>query len=119
MSYINDIAAQRELLEKSLVKINGLLSQKLGIKVHFKLEEKKDWCDRIYYKLHDDTNIRELCGVAKYAFEEITIGTWGIYWSDDYVTLSFYYFYTHPRGGSNATELCSVLIENDEVTIIK
>lgn len=118
MNYQNDVVAQKGFLERNLFRLNELLSQKLGIKVHFKLEEKKDWCGRIYYNLHDYTNLRELCGVAKFAFDEITIGTWGIYWSDDYVTLSFNYFYHHPRGGNNSTELCSVLIKNDELNIM-
>lgn len=115
----NDIVAQREFLEKNIKRLNEVLSMKLGIKVHLQLEEKKDWCGRVYYNLYDHTNLRELCGVAKFAFKEITIGTWGIYWNDGYVVLSFNYFYTHPMGGRNAAELCSVLIENDEITIIK
>ena len=114
-----DYKAQREFLEKNIKGLNEVLSLKLGIKVHLQLEEKKDWCGRIYYNLHDYTNLRDLCGVVKFAFDEITIGTWGIYWNDDYVVLSFNYFYHHPRGGSNSTELCYVLIENDEVTIMK
>ena len=119
MSYKNDIVAQRECLEKNIKKLNELLSLKLGIKVHLQLEEKEEWHGRIYYKLHDDTNLRDLCGVAKYAFETITIGSWGIYWHDDYVVINFHYFYTHPSGGSNGTELFSVLIKDDEITIIR
>lgn len=119
MNYKNDVVAQREFLEKHIVGLNELLSKKLGIKVHLQLEEKKDYAKRTYYKLYDDTNLRDLCGVVKYAFKEITIGTWGIYWHDDYVVIDFHYFYTHPRGGSNGVELCDVLIKGDEITIIK
>ena len=68
MNYKNDIAAQKEFLDKNLIGLNNLLSLKLGVKVHLKLEEKKDWCGRIYYELHDYTNLRDLCGVAKFAF---------------------------------------------------
>ena len=119
MNYKNDVVAQKEFLEKNKKGLNEILSLKLGIKVHLQLEEKTEWNGKIYYKLHDYTNLRDLCGVAKYAFEEITIGTWGIYWHDDYVVTHFNYFYTHPDGGSNGTDLCSVLIKDDEITIIK
>ena len=119
MNYKNDIVAQKEFLNKNIKGLNEILSLKLGIKVHLQLEEKKDWRGCVYYKLHDYTNLRDLCGVAKYAFKEITIGSWGIYWHDDYVTIDFHYYYTHPRGGSNGVELCDVLIEGDEITIIR
>jgi len=119
MSYKNDIVAQREVLERNLIALNGLLSQKLKHKVHLKLEEKQDWTKRISYELHDNENIRDLCGVIKYAFKEVTIGSWGIYWHDDYVVINFHYFYIHSDGGSNAAELCSVLIKDDEITFIR
>ena len=119
MSYKNDVIAQREFLERNLEGLDELLSQKLGIQVHLQLQEKTSWNGKISYKLYDDTNLRDLCGVVKYAFEEITIGTWGIYWNDDDVIINFYYFYTHPGGGSNGTDLCHVLIKDDTITIIK
>lgn len=119
MNYKNDIVAQREFLEKHKSDLNVLLTKKLGVKVHLQLEEKKDWRGSVYYKLHDYTNLRDLCGVAKHAFKEITIGSWGIYWHDDYVVIDFHYYYTHPRGGSNGVELCDVLIKDGEITIIK
>lgn len=119
MSYKNDVVAQKEVLEKNLVGLNNLLSQKLGIKVHLYIKERKMWTGEIYYELLDDTNLRDLCGVAKYAFEKITIGSWGVYWGDDDVVIKFNYYYTHPGGGSNGTELCTVIIKDDEITFIK
>ena len=110
-----DYKQQREFLEKNIKGLNEVLSLKLGIKVHLKIEERKGWTGEIHYSLSDDTNLRDLCGVAKYAFETITIGSWGIYWGDDIVTISIYYYYTHPQGGSNATELCVVGIKDDEI----
>ena len=119
MSYKNDFVAQKELLEKNIKGLNEVLSLKLCIKVHLKLEEKKDGYGRVYYDLHDYANLRDLCGVAKFAFETITIGSWGIYWEDDDVVIKFNYYYTHPGGGSNATELCYVRIKDDDITIIR
>ena len=119
MNYKNDAVMQKDFLERNLDGLNDLLSQKLGIQVKLNLEEKKDCRGRIYYNLHDYTNIRDLCGVAKFAFKEIIIGTWGIYWNEDYVVLNFHYFYTHPSGGSNGCELCSVVIRDEEMSIIR
>ena len=119
MSYKNDIVAQKEVLERNLVALNGLLSQKLKHKVYLKLEEKQDWTKKTIYKLNDNENIRDLCGVIKYAFKEVIIGSWGIYWGDDDVVIDFHYFYTHPSGGRNGAELCSVWIKDDVITIIE
>ena len=122
MSYKNNIDMQKEVLERNIQRLNELLSDKLGYKVHLQLEVKNDRALRTCYKLYDNTNIRDLCGAIKYAFKEVTIGSWGIYWDDDYVVINFHYFYTHPQGGSNGAELCSVLIElieEDKITIIK
>ena len=119
MNYKNDVVAQKEFFNKNIKELNEMLSLKLGIKVHLQLEEKKDWRGSVYYILHDYTNLRDLCGVAKFAFEEITIGSWGIYWQEDYVVINFHYYYTHPSGGSNGTELCIVSISDDKITIIK
>lgn len=118
MNYVNNVGAQRKCLEDNLNDINDLLSQKLGVRVSLRIIERKGFAGEIFYELQDDTNLRELCGVAKYAFETITIGSWGIYWNDDDVVISFNYYYTHPSGGSNGTRLCAIRIKDNNVDII-
>lgn len=117
MSLKNNIDEQRVYLERNLGQLNTVVSAVLGIKTDLKIEEKTDWRKATYFKIIDDGNIRDCCGVMAKAFKEVTIGTFGVWWSDEGVCMDLHFNYVHNSGGSNGAEFCSIDIVNDFVKI--
>ena len=117
MSFKNNIDEQREYLQRNLEQINTVVSAVLGIKTHLRIEEKKDYLKQTYFKIIDDRNILDCCGVMAKAFTEVTISNFGMWWSDDGVCMDLHFNYIHNGGGSNGAEFCRIDIINDFVKI--
>ena len=117
MNLKNNVDEQRAYLEKNLEQLNTVVSAVLGIRTHLRIEEKKDYRKQTYFKVIDDRNIRDCCGVMAKAFTEVTISNFGIWWSDEGVCMDLHFNYVHNSGGSNGAEFCRIDIVNDFVKI--
>ncbi len=117
MSLKYNIDKQREYLERNLKALNTVVSAVLGIGVCLQIKEQTDYRKQTYFKLIDDRNIRDCCGVMAKAFKEVTISNFGIWWSDEGVCFDLHFNYVHLSGGSNGAEFCRIDIINDFVTI--
>ena len=117
MSLKNNVDEQRAYLERNLEQLNTVVSAVLGIRTYLRIEEKTDYRKQTYFKIIDDRNIRDCCGVMAKAFKEVTIGNFGIWWSDEGVCMDLHFNYVHINGGSNGAEFCRIDIVNDFVKI--
>ncbi len=117
MSLKHDVNEQREYLERNLEQLNTVVSAVLGIRTHLRIVEKTDFRKQTYFKVIDDRNIRDCCGVMAKAFQEVTISNFGIWWSDEGVCMDLHFNYVHNSGGSNGAEFCRIDIVNDFVKI--
>lgn len=117
MDLKNNIAEQKEYLERNLEQLNTVVSAILGYKTDIFIKEIKQG-DKIYLKVVDDRNIREQCGVMAKAFSEIIIKNFGMWWSENGVCMDLQFSYEHIDGGSNGAKFCTISIVNDLVTIV-
>lgn len=117
MSLKNNIDEQREYLKKNLDQLNIVVSAVLGIETRLKIKEKTNYCGQTYFKIIDDENIRDYCGVMAKAFREVTISNFGIWWNDEGVSMDLHFNYIHNSGGSNGAEFCRIDIINNFVKI--
>lgn len=117
MDLRNNVVEQREYLERNLEQLNTVVSAVLGIRTHLRIVEKKDYRNATYFKIVDDRNIRNCCGVMTKAFKEVTISNFGIWWSDEGVCMDLNFDYVHIDGGSNGAKFCTVDIIDDFVKI--
>lgn len=108
---------KRKLLENNLSKINDFLSKKLEIKTNLQIIENTSYRNETYFTMIDKTNIREMCGVMRYAFENVYISTFNIWFDDDLesATLDFHFCYEHIDGGENGAHFCMVIVENGNI----
>ena len=118
MSLKNNVDKQREYLERNLEQLNTVVSAVLGIRTHLRIVEEVNCYKETYFKVIDDRNIRNLCGVMAKAFKEVTISSFGMGWSDEGVGMSLHFNYDHIYGGSNGADFCRINIVNDFVKII-
>lgn len=118
MSLKNNIDEQREYLQRNLEQLNGVVSAVLGIKTHLRIEEKTNYRKETYFEIIDDRNIRDCCGIMTKAFREVTIGNFGMWWSDEGVCMDLRFNYQHINSGSNGAEFCRISIIDDFVKII-
>ena len=118
MSLKNSVDEQREYLERNLEQLNTVVSAVLGIRTHLRIVEEIDCYKQTYFKVIDDRNIRNLCGVMAKAFKEVTISSFGMGWSDEGVGMSLHFNYDHIDGGSNGVDFCGINSVNDFVKII-
>lgn len=112
---VND---QREFLKRNLSKINIVTSAYLGARVNLKLNERKTYRNETYFKLIDNSNFRDCCGVMSKAWKEVIIDTFDIWWEEDAAILSMHFSYEHINGGHNGAEFCRLRVYDDFVTII-
>jgi hypothetical protein len=116
MSLKNNIDEQRKYLERNLEQLNTVVSAVLGYRTHLEIIEKTN--NRgTYFKVIDNRNIRDKCGVMAKAFTEVTISNFGIWWSDEGVCFYLHFNYVHIGGGSTGAEFCRIDIVNDFVQI--
>lgn len=117
MDLKNNATEQREYLERNLEQLNTVVSAVLGIKVELKIKEHTDYRNITYFRLEDNDNFRDKCGIMAKAFKEVSIQSFGIWWNDDGVVIKFDFHYEHIDGGTNGAYFCTVDIIDNFVKI--
>ena len=117
MSLKDDIAEQREYLEKNLEQLNTVVSAILGYKTDRFIKDIKSG-NTIYYRIIDDRNIKEKCGAMAKAFKKVTIENFGMWWKENGVIMDLQFSYEHNDGGTNGAKFCTIYIEDGLVKII-
>lgn len=117
MSLKDNITEQKEYLENNLEQLNTVVSAILGYKTQLKIKEEKDYRNKTYFKVVDDRNLKEKCGVMEKAFSKITVENFGMWWMDNGVCMDLQFSYEHIGGGSNGAKFCTINIINGLVTI--
>ena len=111
-----DINEQRFYLSNHLTKINDIVNAVLGIKIPLKIVEKTNNREN-YFDILSSENIKNMCGIMKKAFDEVTIGTFNVSWFENGVDIRFVFFYkTH--NGSNAVDFCRMQIINNMIELM-
>ena len=118
MNLKDDIAEQREYLEKNLEQLNTVVSAILGYKTDLKIIQDKNYRGEVYYKIIDDRNIKEKCGAMAKAFKKVTIENFGMWWQENGVVMDLQFSYEHIDGGTNGAKFCTIYIEDGLVKII-
>lgn len=118
MSLKDDIAEQREYLEKNLEQLNTVVSAILGYKTKLKIIQDKNYCGEVYYKIIDDRNIKEKCGAMAKAFKKVTVENFGMWWQENGVVIDLQFNYEHIDGGTNGVKFCTIGIEDNLVKIM-
>ena len=117
MNLKNDIAEQREYLEKNLEQLNAVVSAILGYKTELKIIQDKNYRGEVYYKIIDDRNIKEKCGAMAKAFKKVTISNFGMWWQDNGVVMDLQFSYELNDFGTNGVKFCTINIEDDLIKI--
>ena len=117
MSLKNDIIKQRDYLEKNLEQLNTVVSAILGYKTELKIKEIKS-DNKIYYKIIDDRDIKEQCGIMAKAYKKVVIENFGMWWQENGVIMDLQFSYEHIDGGTNGAKFCTISIVDDLVKII-
>ena len=117
MDLKNDIAEQKEYLEKNLEQLNTVVSAILGYKTNLFITDIKSG-NTIYYRIIDDRNIKEKCGAMAKAFKKVTISNFGMWWQDNGVVMDLQFNYELNDGGTNGVKFCTIYIEDGLVKII-
>ena len=118
MSLKNDIAEQKEYLEKNLEQLNIVVSAILGYKTKLDIIQDANYRGEVYYKIIDDRNIKEQCGAMAKAFKKVTISNFGMWWQDNGVVMDLQFNYELNDGGTNGVKFCTIGIVDSLVTII-
>ena len=118
MDLKNNTVEQREYLERNLEKINIIMSATLGVTVNLQIIERTTGSNQTYFKLIDNYNFRDKCGIMAKAFTEVTIENWGMWWRDNGVYMNFDFCYEHINSGRNGAHFCAIEIIDDFVNII-
>ena len=71
MNLKDDIAEQKEYLEKNLEQLNIVVSAILGYKTKLDIIQDANYRGEVYYKIIDDRNIKEQCGAMAKAFKKV------------------------------------------------
>lgn len=117
MDLKNNIEEQKAYLEKNLEQLNTVVSAILGYKTDLFIKEIKSG-NKIYYKIIDDRNIKEQCGVMAKSFKKVAIENFGMWWQDNGVIMDLQFSYEHIDGGTNGAKFCTISIVDDLVRII-
>jgi ribosomal protein L21 len=117
MDLKNNVVEQREYLVRNLEKVNTVMSAVLGVTVKLQVVEHTDYRKNISFKLEDNYNFRDKCGIMAKAFTQVTIENYGMWWRDNGVCMSFDFNYEHIDGGRNGAKFCTIEIIDDFVKI--
>ena len=112
---LKNIDEQREFLQRNLEKINIAVSDYLEIKVNLKIEEKKTYRNETYFKLVDNNNFCNYCGIMSRAWKEVIIDTFNVWWYPEGAVLDMHFSYEHIDGGHNGARFCKVNVYDDYV----
>ena len=118
MSLKDDIAEQREYLEKNLEQLNTVVSAILGYKTELKIIQDKNYRGEVYFKISDDRNIKEKCGAMAKAFKKVTVENFGMWWQDNGVVMDLQFNYELNEGGTNGVKICTINIEDDLIKLM-
>ena len=117
MSLKDNIAEQREYLEKKLEQLNTVVSAILGYKTKLDIIQDANYRGEVYYKISDNRDIKEQCGVMAKAFKKVTIENFGMWWQENGVVMDLQFSYELNDGGTNGVKFCTINIEDGLVKI--
>ena len=118
MSLKDDITEQREYLEKKLEQLNTVVSAILGYKTELIIMQDENYRGEVYYKIADNRNIKEQCGVMQKAFKKVIIENFGMWWQENGVVMDLQFSYELNDGGTNGVKFCTINIEDDLIKIM-
>ena len=118
MSLKDDIQEQKKYLEKNLGQLNIVVSAMLGYKTELIIKEDENYCGKIYYKISDNRNIKEQCGIMAKAYKKVIIENFGMWWQENGLIMDLQFSYEHIDGGTNGAKFCTISIVDDLVKII-
>ena len=118
MNLKDDIAEQKEYLEKKLEQLNTVVSAILGYKTELKIIQDKNYRGEVYFKISDNRNIREQCGAMAKAFKKVTVENFGMWWQENGVVMDLQFNYELNDGGTNGVKFCTIGIKDGLVKIM-
>ena len=75
MNLKDDIAEQRDYLDENLEQLNTVVSAILGYKTKLDIIQDVDYRGEVYYKISDNRNIKEQCGVMQKHLKRLQLKT--------------------------------------------
>ena len=117
MSLKDDIQEQKKYLVKNLKQLNTVVSAILGHKTELKIKEINQE-NKTYFRVADDRNIKEQCGIMAKSFKKVVIENFGMWWQENGVIMDLQFSYEHIDGGTNGVKFCTINIEDGLVKII-
>lgn len=114
---LKNIDEQREFLQRNLTRINKAVSDYLEVEVNLQIQEKKTYRNETYFKLIDDNNFCNDCGIMSRAWKKVIIDTFNIWWTAEGAILDMHFRYEHIDGGHNGAHFCKVNVYDDYVGI--
>ena len=117
MDLKNNIEEQKAYLVKNLKQLNTVVSAILGYKTELKIKEINQE-NKTYFRVVDDRNIKEQCGIMAKAYKKVVIENFGMWWQENGVIMDWQFSYEHNDGGTNGAKFCTIYIEDGLVKII-
>ena len=117
MNLKDDITKQEAYLVKNLEQLNIVVSAILGYKIELKIIQNENYRGEVYYKIADNRNIKEQCGVMQKAFKKVIIENFGMWWQENGVVMDLQFSYELNDGGTNGVKFCTINIEDDLIKI--
>ena len=117
MDLKNNIEEQKAYLVKNLKQLNTVVSAILGYKTELKIKEINQE-NKTYFRVVDDRNIKEQCGIMAKAYKKVVIENFGMWWQENGVIMDLQFSYEHIDGGTNGAKFCTISIVDDLVKII-
>ena len=117
MDLKNNIEEQKAYLVKNLKQLNTVVSAILGYKTELKIKEINQE-NKTYFRVVDDRNIKEQCGIMAKAYKKVVIENFGMWWQENGVIMDLQFSYELNEGGTNGVKFCRIGIVDDLVKII-
>ena len=117
MNLKDDIAGQRDYLDENLEQLNTVVSAILGYKTKLDIIQDVNYRGEVYYKISDNRDIKEQCGVMAKAFKKVIIENFGMWWQKNGVVMDLQFSYELNDGGTNGAKFCTINIEDDLIKI--
>jgi len=103
---------KKEFLNDNIERINKAVAEYLGVDVNFQIEESGNYLGETIYKLVDETNIKDSCGIMSLVFKKVNVLSWSIYYGENNAIIDIHLYYEYIKGGYNGSELCTVLVKD-------
>ena len=117
MDLKNNIEEQKAYLVKNLKQLNTVVSAILGYKTELKIKEINQE-NKTYFRVVDDRNIKEQCGIMAKAYKKVVIENFGMWWQENGVIMDLQFSYELNEGGTNGVKFCRIGIVDGLVKII-